>query len=167
MKLLRLGLVVACFGVAIGVAREVPGGIEVFLADLAEGKETAADGSSYLAAGAEDHLLATLASLLGTYDFETEKAWVVDEDCLLKLKAVEDKEIVVLTLRLVLVGDHWRLCGKPLMREIRLPGDKKKKDDTGRLRHQANRLRAEILAEQALLEGVEGFLKEMDEKHGE
>ncbi len=156
-----------CIGVSSHASeRELPAGIDIFLSDVGAGKRQAGDGSSYVAEGVEEHLLETLGALLGAYDFKPARIWPVEDDCLLKLKAEEEKYVVVLSLRLTFVAGHWRLRGKPLMREIRLPGAKPVRGDTGSLRRQANKLRAEILVERAMLEGVEGFLRDVEEKYG-
>ncbi len=141
-----------------------PVGISDFLADVKETKTVAAEGS-YVVAELGLPVLETLSALLGTYDFEVERFWLVADDCLLKLKAVDEHSVVILTLRLLRAPNNWRLVDKPLMREIRLPKKGAVRGDSGKLRRQANKLRAGILVDKAILEGVETFLEEMKGKY--
>ncbi len=145
----------------------VPVGIRTFLADVKEEKKEAAAGGSYVTAELGLPVLETLSALLSTYDFEVERFWLVADDCLLKLKAADEQSVVILTLRLLRASDNWRLVDKPLMREIRLPRKGAVRGDSGKLRRQANKLRAGILVDKAVLEGVEAFLEEMKGKHSQ
>jgi hypothetical protein len=154
--LLVLGLVLIIPGRS--AAQELPDDIKVFLKAISE-------GGGRIAPELGETVLKTLVDLFGTYELRAARYWLVGEDCLVKLVDEDNRAVVVLTLHLTQDAEKWQVSGKPLMREIRLSSKKSSRDDTGQLRHKANKLRAEILREKAMLEGVEEFLVRMKEKY--